>query len=165
MKNIYLDRLETKPVAGAIDRRQFIMSAIAAGATVSGAVGWADKVAAATPKAGGTLRIGVAGGNTTDSLDPATYKTEMSSTVANAMCNYLMEISPSGELVNELAESYEASPDAKTWTFKLRKGVEFHNGKTLDTDDVITSQQHHLGEQSKSEAKSSVAQIEELKKD
>ena len=165
MNNTYLDRLETKLAAGAIDRRQFIMSALAAGAPVSGAVGWADKVAAATPKAGGTLRIGVAGGNTTDSLDPATYKTEMSSTVANAMCNYLMEISPSGELVNELAESYEASPDAKTWTFKLRKGIEFHNGKTLDADDVITSLQHHLGEESKSAAKSSVAQIEEFQKD
>ena len=49
MNNTYLDRLETKLAAGAIDRRQFIMSAIAAGATVSGAVGWADKVSAATP--------------------------------------------------------------------------------------------------------------------
>ena len=38
-----------------------------------------------------------------------------------------------------LAESLEASADAKTWRFKIRKGVEFHNGKTLDVNDVLSS--------------------------
>ena len=77
----------------------------------------------------------------------------------------MAEIGASGELIPELAESIEASADASTWTFTLRKGVEFHNGKSLTADDVIASFQQHMGEDTKSAAKSTTKQIVELKKD
>jgi ABC-type transport system substrate-binding protein len=38
-----------------------------------------------------------------------------------------------------LAESYEVNKDLTEWTFKLRQGVKFHNGFTLDAADVVTS--------------------------
>lgn len=38
-----------------------------------------------------------------------------------------------------LAESYEANGDLTVWTFKLREGVTFHNGFTLDAADVVAS--------------------------
>jgi ABC-type transport system substrate-binding protein len=38
-----------------------------------------------------------------------------------------------------LAESYEANADLTVWTFKLREGVTFHNGFTLDAADVVES--------------------------
>ena len=119
---------------------------------------------AATPKKGGRFRHGMGYGSTTDTLDPANYENNfMSGGVGYAHANHLSEVSREGQLVPELAESWE-SPDAKTWTFKLRKGVEFHNGKTLTADDVIASMNHHRGEDSKSAAKGLLKPVTEIKK-
>lgn len=43
------------------------------------------------------------------------------------------------EVIPALAESYEANEDLTEWTFKLREGVTFHNGDTLDANDVVLS--------------------------
>ena len=66
-------------------------------------------------------------------------------------------------MVGELAESWTASDDATQWTFKLRSGVEFHNGKTMDADDVVASINHHRGEDSTSAAKSILDAVEDIK--
>ena len=81
------------------------------------------------------------------------------------LLNNLTEINGKGEVVGELAESWEASPDAKTWTFKLRKGVEFHNGKTLEAEDVIHSINVHRGEDTRSTGKGLVAAVVDIKAD
>jgi peptide/nickel transport system substrate-binding protein len=79
--------------------------------------------------------------------------------------NNLVEIDHNSQPIPELAESWESSSDAKEWVVKIRKGVEFHNGKTLDADDVIFSINHHRGEDSKSGAKGIIKPIEDVKKD
>ncbi len=66
--------------------------------------------------------------------------------------------------MGELATDWEASSDAKTWTFNLRQGVTFHNGKAFGADDVIESLQMHVAEGSKSAAQPIVASITEMKK-
>jgi ABC-type transport system substrate-binding protein len=43
------------------------------------------------------------------------------------------------QVVNGLAESYEGNEDATVWTFTLRPGVVFHDGSTLDANDVVMS--------------------------
>ena len=40
-------------------------------------------------------------------------------------------------VIPDLAERWEVSPDQKVWTFFLRKGVKFHNGREVDAEDVL----------------------------
>src|SRR6516162_11056236 len=51
--------------------------------------------------------------------------------------NRLTQQDPQLQVQPDLATSWEASPDLKTWTFHLRPGVKFHNGKPLDASDVV----------------------------
>jgi len=75
MSNILLpDHISKELTKGTISRRQFIMSALAAGIVLPTALTMADKAMAATPKQGGKLRIGMGHGSTTDTLDPATFE-------------------------------------------------------------------------------------------
>lgn len=148
-----------------VDRRRF-MVATAMGLVFPIALSTADRVMAAAPKRGGRLRLGSTGGATSDTLDPALILDIYMNLVSfGQLRNCLTEIAADGSLVPELAESWEASPDAKVWTLKLRKGVEFHNGKSLTATDVIASLNHHRGKDSKSAAKEIVKPISDLKAD
>ena len=64
-----------------------------------------------------------------------------------------------------MAESFESSPDAKTWVFNLRKGVEFHNGKSVEASDVVASINHHRSDDSKSSAKALLKAVKDIKAD
>ena len=150
---------------GEIARRDFLMGASALGLSASAATALLPRAARAEPKTGGSLRAGLAEGATSDSLDPQTYTDIYMISVGFATHNTLTEINPEGELVGDAAEGWEASDDAKEWTFKLRKGIEFSNGKTMTAEDVIVSLDHHRGEDSKSAAKSNVDPIADMKAD
>ena len=163
-KETYLKRQAALLTAGQIGRRQFIMGALAAGVVLPSAMTMADRAMAMTPKSGGKLRIGAAHGSTTDALDPATYENGFTTAMGFMWGNCLTEVNNKGELVPELAESYDSS-DAQTWVFKLRQGVEFHNGKTLTAEDVVASINHHRGEESKSAAKGIISGITDIKAD
>ena len=145
-------------------RRTFMERALALGATTALATTLADKAFAA-PKKGGRFRLGLGHGSTTDSMNPATFENLYMQVVGSAARSNLMEVAQNGNLAPELAESFDVSDDAKTWKFNLRKGVEFHNGKTLDANDVIASINHHRGKDSKSAAKTLLEPIVELKAD
>jgi peptide/nickel transport system substrate-binding protein len=119
----------------------------------------------ATPKMGGHLRLGLAGGATTDTLVPGTHNDDVMRHIVWAIRNNLTEIDNSGQLVGELAESWEVAPGAKHWVFLLRKGVTFHSGKTLDAEDVVASLNLHREPDTKSAAKPLLEQVEELKGD
>jgi peptide/nickel transport system substrate-binding protein len=165
MKDEYLKKQARWLSEGQIDRRQFIKAAIAAGLAVPSALTLATDVLAATPKKGGKLRFGSLYGSTTDTLNSATSENGMTQAVNYAWGNQLTEINNDGTLIPELAESFESSNGAKTWVFNLRKGVEFHNGKTLTADDIIATFNYHRDESSKSAAKGLLSGITEIKKD
>ena len=161
-----LKELEQLFTEGKITRREFIgrVSALGLMAAVSPAL-LSTKAKAATPKRGGRVILGSAGGSTTDSMDPGTLSHTMPQAINQTIRSNLVEINYKGEAVPELAESWEASPDASIWTFKLRKGVEFHNGKTMDADDVVYSFNEHRGPDTKSAAKGIVTPVKDIKAD
>jgi peptide/nickel transport system substrate-binding protein len=146
-----------------LSRRGVLKAGGALGATaLAGSFG---RPARAEPMKGGTLRVGMGHGSTTDSLDPATWENAYTQIFAHARHNYLTEIAADGALQGEIAESWEASVDATTWTFRLRDGVFFHSGRAVNAADVIASLNHHRGDDSKSAAKPIVAQITDMRAD
>ena len=165
MRDEYLKKQARWLSEGQIDRRQFIKAAIAAGLAVPSALTLATDVLAATPKKGGKLRHGSSYGSTTDTLDAGTAEHGLTQAINYARGNQLTEISNEGVLVPELAESFEPANGAKTWIFDLRKGVEFHNGKTMTADDVIATFNYHRDENSKSAAKGLLGGVTDIKKD
>lgn len=143
-----LEYLEQQHIKGRISRRELLgrTAALGAGAAlVSSMVASADAYAATTPRRGGTLRLGLAGGSTTDSLDPGSYTDSVMIDTGHALWNGLVEWAQDGKPVPELAESWEIKPGAVEWIFNIRKGVTFSNGKTLDADDVVYSLNMHRG--------------------
>ncbi len=149
-----------------ISRRRFLAGASALGLSAALSPTLLPTSArAATPKEGGRFRQALSGGSTTDSLDPATITDAMVQNINWQLRNCLVEIDAKGEPIPELAESWESTPNAAKWTFKIRKGVEFHNGKTLDAEDVIFSINHHRGKDSKSAAKGLMTQIKDIRAD
>lgn len=160
----HLDKLSRDLATGRTDRRGFMQGALALGLGVPAASAIVSKVEAAMPKKGGMLRAGLAGASTSESYDPATYVSIFQQMGLNfAVQNNLTEVNENSEIIPELAESFEASADAKTWEFKLRRGVEFHNGKTFEAEDVLASLNHHRGDDSESAAKPLLAAIEEMR--
>lgn len=89
----------------------------------------------ATPSlAQGTLRVALP--SNLNTLDPAKTKIGEEYIVNFLVYSGVTEISASGEVKPDLAESWTASEDQKTWTFKLRQGVKFHHGREVDAEDV-----------------------------
>jgi peptide/nickel transport system substrate-binding protein len=152
---------------GRITRREFLGRASALGLTAGlSTTLLGDRAFAGTPKKGGRLRLGITDSATSDSLDPATLTTVHATFLCfGELRNNLVEIDHEINPIPELAESWESTPDAATWTFKLRQGVEFHNGKTLDAEDVIYLMNYHRGATSKSGAKGIVDPITDIKAD
>jgi len=70
-------------------------------------------------------------------LDPAIGYDWQNWSMIKSLFDGLMDYEPgTTKLRPELAESYEISPDGKIFTFKLRKGVKFHNGREMTAEDV-----------------------------
>ena len=161
-----LKALETLLEQGKLNRRDFLARLSALGIAVAvGPTCFKPSVHAEKYQKGGRLRLGLGGGSTTDSLDPATMTDAMAYNLNWQIRNCLTEVDNKGNLIPELAESWESSPDATLWTFRLRRDVEFHNGKTLEAGDVLFSLNHHRGINSNSAAKGIVAPIESIKSD
>lgn len=78
------------------------------------------------------LRLAAEPGN----LNPILSTDVYASTVEGLIFNGLLRVSSNMEMVPDLAESFEASPDGKRYTFTLRKDVQWHDGQPFTAADV-----------------------------
>jgi peptide/nickel transport system substrate-binding protein len=123
-----------------ITRREFIQFAGAIGITAATANVFWSKKAMAAPKRGGILRAGLDGGASTDTFDPRkAIGPNHITTATSSIFDTLIRLDPTTSPIPGLAENWEVGKDGKTWHFKLRKGVEFHNGKSLSAKDVVST--------------------------
>ena len=135
-------------VNNGLNRRDFIQ-----GAAVTVALVGSPMAKANGPVKGGHLVLGLGGGGTTDSYDPATYTGPVPINYGRLWGENLIDTDETGSgLMLVLAESYEALEGTRVWRFKIRKGIEFHNGQPLTADDVVKSLQRHSDENSRSPA-------------
>lgn len=156
------ERMAEEARMGRLSRRDFVRYAVAAGVSVSAASGiWTSKAMAA-PKKGGIFRWGIHDGNTSDTHDPGTYVTRQMIFLAHQYRSYLTMITPTNGLGPDLATSWEAAPDAKTWTFKIHKNATFHSGKKVTATDVVASINHHRGDKTTSAAKSLLTDVDDI---
>ncbi|MSO96480.1 MAG: peptide ABC transporter substrate-binding protein [Thermoleophilia bacterium] len=150
IENNLIDEL----TAGELDREEFLrrgaMFGISA-AVLGGALALAGDAAAAPASAaratagtsGGVARVALVkfGG----SIEPFRMAEFGALGIVGIPAEYLV-FSDENMVANPwLAESWKASANAVTWTFKLRKGVMFHDGTEMTADDVVASFKQYTG--------------------
>ena len=161
-----LEYLSQQVALGRGSRRDFLGRAAALGVSAATANALLSTAAqAAGPRNGGTLKLGMQGGAATDSMDPALAANQVTFSVNRAWGEELVRLSATGQLEPRLATEWHSSPDAKAWVFKIRKGVQFHNGKEMTPDDVVATMQRHSGKDTKSGALGIMRGIDSVTRD
>ncbi|MFO1061246.1 MAG: ABC transporter substrate-binding protein [Dongiaceae bacterium] len=111
------------------------MKRLLAAAAVAAALALAPTARADAPKAGGSIVITYK--DDLPTLDPAVGYDWQNWSVIKSIFDGLMDYKPgTSELVPDLAESFTISPDGTVYTFKLRPGIKFQNGRALTSADI-----------------------------
>jgi len=159
--------LVSKLVKGGFSRRDVLKLSMATGVSLIAAeqlLTDGKAVMAATPKKGGSVRMASNLHGPNDQLDPILFTSTIDYTRGRATYNSLVQHANDLTPQPELAETFEPNGNATEWTFKIRKGVTFHDGKKLTADDIVYTMKRHQGEDSKSVIKSVLASVKEWKK-
>src|SRR5471032_1528929 len=134
-----------------ISRRTLLGTSLAA--TTAAAIGPAHAV-------GNVLRIAI--GTSLNTLDPMMTTIGDEYIYDNLAFNGLTRIREDLVLEPDLAASWTFSDDIKTWTFKLRTGVKFHDGSELVAEDVVAFFKRMLDKASNAPARSQYDMIEDV---
>ena len=148
-------------------RREFMGYLMAAGATAAASSTMFSSISdawAATPKRGGRIVMAADQHGPNDTLDPALFTSAADYFRGRMYYGSLTRLTKNLGYEPELAEEILSNDAATEWTFKIRKGVEFHDGKTLTADDVIYTMNRHMGADSISNASSMVAMVDRWEK-
>ncbi|MEH0059857.1 ABC transporter substrate-binding protein [Auritidibacter ignavus] len=134
---------DPRPAGLHLNRRQLLGGALGLGAlgvlSACSAPPVTQVDTSGPPTQGGTLRVGLAGGSATDSLDAhAPVNSGDTARVIN-LYEGLLRRDDNYELEYRLAESMEVNDDATQWTLVLREGVTFSDGRPVRPEDVIAT--------------------------
>jgi peptide/nickel transport system substrate-binding protein len=132
--------------AGECDRAGFIQRATMFGLSVpvmSAALLAAGEAPAAFAKetrgkAGGRIRVGMTP-IPKGTLEPWTYQETVALQLGGISGEFLNRNRPNLTLQPELAVSWKPNATGSVWTYKLRQGVKFANGKPMNADDVVAT--------------------------
>ena len=95
------------------------------------------------PREGG--EIGLAVTQEPDFLDPYLAEAAGTKEILYNLFEGLVKLETDGSFSPSLAEEYEMAADGRSYRFKLRKGVKFHNGDEMTAEDVIYSLERGAG--------------------
>ena len=125
-----------------VSRREFLRTSTLLGLSATTAYAIADRItgrpllgtAHAQAGKGGVLRIGT---RVQEITDPATFDWTNKSNITRMFVEYLVMTGPDNVTRPYLVEKWQASPDLKTWTLYVRKGITWSNGDPFNADDVV----------------------------
>jgi peptide/nickel transport system substrate-binding protein len=106
--------------------------------------------------------LSVAIGTDASTFDPH-FTTDSATEVLNKnLYNNLVRFNAKMEIVPDLAQRWEVSPDGLTWTFSLREGVTFHDGTAFNAGAVKTCFDRLLDEKTGSPRRSVLSMIKAI---
>lgn len=149
-------------------RREFL-EATGLGALAVGVAGVPDGIGTGSkairslstkPKRGGTLRVAVSGGSSTDTLDPLNVFTNGTYARVFQLYEPLVEFDRNAQIVNVLADEITVNKDATLWTIRVKPGIEFHNGRELGAADVIYTFRRILNPKTKTNGAPAIPQLD-----
>ncbi|ODM45213.1 hypothetical protein A9320_11240 [Ruegeria sp. PBVC088] len=146
-----------------IHRRTLLQSAAAVGTLGLLGLHGQPVQAQPTPKQGGTFRLAINDFDSGETLDPQVNESKFMQNLQYQIRNALIEVGPGGVLMPELATEWSSNDDSTVWTFKLREGVEFHNGQPFTAEDAVFSVNLHRGEKTISVVKALMAGVTDVK--
>lgn len=141
-------------------RRSFLKGTAAAGAATLVTGPMLSRVALGQTR-GGTLRAALLGFGVVNTLDPQKAALNSDFWVLSTMFNGLVKFDGSMKIVPDLAESW-TNPSPTSLVFKLRKGVKFHDGNEMTSDDVKFTIDRVRSEETKSANRAKYASIDSV---
>ncbi|MBA2741824.1 MAG: ABC transporter substrate-binding protein [Actinobacteria bacterium] len=142
--------------AGTLTRKELIQRGSVLGMSIPllGLLGGTAERAFAAPMAvgqrGGRIRIGTA--SIDASLEPPLLQTLAAISVTQISGEQLVYADKNAVLRPRLATSWKPSRGGRSWTFQIRRGVRFHDGKPMTADDVVATFRRLLGPDSQAQS-------------
>lgn len=136
-------RLRDLLTRGVLTRRDFLSGTgrvalgLAATSTLAACLGSSQQTGSV--RRGGVARIAFSTASANDVIDPPTTPVTWATVAMNSIYDQLIVADNGLQPQPGIASSWELSSDFKTWTFHIRKGVEFHDGTKLTSKDVAYS--------------------------